>query len=117
MTIKPFLSDKIVLTEKLNLIKKDEIFEGDIDTAQILNNYFLILPVILKLENIVTATLFQITSKVVIKSIVKYRSHPTILKIGVVCNREHESLFLFSHVEKEEILKCKSRYRHSHKDN
>ena len=40
MTIKPFLSDKIVLTEKLNLIKKDEIFEDDIDTAQILNNYF-----------------------------------------------------------------------------
>ena len=39
-TIKPFLSDKIVSKEKLNLIEKDEIFKSDINIAQILNNYF-----------------------------------------------------------------------------
>ena len=41
----------------------------------------------------------------VIKSSVKYRNHPSILKIGEVCNRKQCSLFSFSHVDKEEILK------------
>ena len=41
----------------------------------------------------------------VIKSMVKYRSHPSIHKIGEVCNRKQCSLFSFWHVGKEEILK------------
>ena len=40
----------------------------------------------------------------VIKSSVKYRNHPSILKIGEVCNRKQCFLFSFSHVDKEEIL-------------
>ena len=58
-----------------------------------------------------TATQSQITSTITsdnitgIKSIVKYRKHPIILKIGEVCNRKQCSLFSFSHVDKEEILK------------
>ena len=40
-TIKPFLSDKIVSTEKLTLIEDDEIVESDINTVlQILNTFF-----------------------------------------------------------------------------
>ena len=40
----------------------------------------------------------------VIKSIIKYRNHPGILKIGEVCNRKQWSVFFFSH-DKEQILK------------
>ena len=41
----------------------------------------------------------------VIKSSVKYRNHPSILKRGEVCNRKQCFLFSFSHVYKEETLK------------
>ena len=41
----------------------------------------------------------------VIKCSVKYRNRPSILKMGEVCNRKQCSLFSFSHVDKEEILK------------
>ena len=41
----------------------------------------------------------------VIKCSVKYRNHPSILKMGEVCNRKQCSLFSFSHVDKKEILK------------
>ena len=40
-----------------------------------------------------------------IKSIVKYCNHPSILKVGEVCNRKQYSLFSFSHVDKKQILK------------
>ena len=40
----------------------------------------------------------------VIKSIIKYRNHPSILKIGEVCNSKQWSVFFFSH-DKEQILK------------
>ena len=54
-----------------------------------------------------TATLSQITSMIQLLNplIVKYRNHPSILKIGEVCNRKLCSRFCFSHVDKEEILK------------
>ena len=44
----------------------------------------------------------------VIKSSVKYRNHPSILKIGEPCNRKQCFLFFFSHVDKEEILSSDS---------
>ena len=39
----------------------------------------------------------------VIKSIIKYSNHPSILTIGEVCNRI--LIFLFLHVYKKQILK------------
>ena len=74
--------------EKVTLIEEDEILESDINTAQILNTFF-----------------FNNINDPVIKSSVKYRNHPSILKIGEVCNRKLCSRFCFSHVDKEEILK------------
>ena len=73
--------------EKVTLIEEDEILESDINTAQILNTFF-----------------FNNINDPVIKSSVKYRNHPSILKIGEVCNRKQCFLFSFSHVDKEEIL-------------
>ena len=106
-TIKLFLSNKIVSREKVTSIEEDEIIvESDINTAQILNNFF---------SNIVSnhkiaeyANCDPISDNIndpVVKSIVKYRNHPSILKIGEVCNKKQCSLFSFSHVDKEQILK------------
>ena len=74
--------------EKVTLIEEDEILESDINTAQILNTFF-----------------FNNINDPVIKSSVKYRNHPSILKIGEVCNRKQCSFFSFSHLDKAENLK------------
>ena len=90
----------------INLYQEDEIIESDINTVQILNTFF---------YNIVNnhkiaqyASCDPISDNInypVTKSIVKYRNHPSILKIGEVCNRKQCSLFFFfTYVDKEQIL-------------
>ena len=41
----------------------------------------------------------------IIKLILKYRDHPSILTIGEVCKEKSDSPFLFTGIDKEEILK------------
>ena len=41
----------------------------------------------------------------IIKLILKYRDHPSTLAIGEVCKEKYDSLFLFTGIDKEEILK------------
>ena len=89
--IKSFLSDKIVSKEKPNLVEMDEIFESDINTAQVLLNYFFNIASNLEIEkygycNLVSHSI----NDPVTKSIVKHRNHPTILKIEE-CNKQHRS--------------------------
>ena len=105
-TIKPFLSNKIVSREKITLIQEDEIVESDINTVQILNTSFFDIVSNLKITEYANCN--PISDKIndpVIKSIVKYRNHPSTLKIGEVCNTKKCSLFSFSHLDKAEILK------------
>ena len=40
--------------------------------------------------------------------LLKYRNHPSILKIGEVCNRKKCSFFSFWHADEEEILSLDS---------
>ena len=92
--------------EKVNLIEEDEIIESDINTAQILNTFFSNIVSNLKIAEYVNCDpIWDNINDPVIKSSVKYRNHPSILKIGELCNRKQCSLFSFSHVDKEEILK------------
>ena len=105
-TIKLFLSHKIVSREKVTLIEEDEIVESDINTAQILNTFFSNIISNLKIIEYVNCDpISDNINDLVIKSSVKYCNHPSILKIGKVCNRKQCSLFSFSHVDKEEISK------------
>ena len=105
-TIKPFLSNKIMSREKVTLIEEDEIVESDINTAQILNTFFSNIISNLKIIEYVNCDpISDNINDLVIKSSVKYCNHPSILKIGKVCNRKQCSLFSFSHVDKEEISK------------
>ena len=41
----------------------------------------------------------------IVKLILKYRDHPSILAIGEVCKEKSDSPFLFTGIDKEEILK------------
>ena len=95
-TIKPFLSDKIVSREKITLIEEDEIVESDSNTAQILNTFFSNIVSNLKIAEYTNCD--PVSNNIndpVIKSIVNYRNHPSILKIGEVFNRKQCSLFSF----------------------
>ena len=105
-TIKPFLSDKIVSREKVTLIEEEEFIESDSNAAQVLNTIFSNIVSNLKIAE--SANCDPISDNIndpVIKSIVKYRNHPSILKIGEVCNKKRCSLFSFSHVDNEQLLK------------
>ena len=82
--------------EKVTLIEEDEIVESDINTAQILNTFFSNIVSNLKIAEYVNCD--PISGNIndpVIKSSVKYHNHPSILKIGEVCNREQCSFFPF----------------------
>ena len=95
--------------EKVTLIEEDEIVESDINTAQILNTFFSNIVSNLKIAEYANCdSISDNINDPVIKSIVKYRNHPSILKIGEVCNRKKCSFFFFWHADKEEILSLDS---------
>ena len=95
--------------EKVILIEEDEIFESDINTAQILNTVFSNIVSNLKIAEYANCdSISDNINDPVIKSIVKYRNHPSILKIGEVCNRKKCSFFSFWHADEEEILSLDS---------
>ena len=95
-TVKPFFSDNVISSEKITLIEKDEIIGNDSDTAMVLNTSF---------PNIVSNRkrayyskcnpLSEFISEPVLRSIVKYRNHPSILKIGEVCHSSNTINFSF----------------------
>ena len=81
--------------------------ESEFDTVQTLKKFFSNIVSNLKISfPFRTANLFtENINEVVIKSIVKYRNHTSLPKIREVCNRRQQSLFFFSHVDKEQVLK------------
>ena len=77
--------DKIVSREKSTLIETDEIVESHINGAQILSNFFSNIVSNLKTAECVNwDPISDNINDPVIKSIVKYRNYPSILKIGDV---------------------------------
>ena len=119
--IQPFLFNKIVSKEKLTLIETDGIVESDNDNVvKILNTHFsniiyyivyffiILYHILSNLEIVEYGNSDPISDNInnpVIKSIVKYRNHPSILKVGEVCNKQQESHFSFTHVDKGQTLK------------
>ena len=82
-TVKPFLSDKIVAKNKINLTENGELIKTDVETAEILNDFFfsnIIQNLDITrysnnepfLDNIKDSTM---------KAILKYRNHPSIITI------------------------------------
>ena len=103
-TIKPFLSDKVTSTQKIILIENYKIVKNDNGTARVLDTFFsniLCDPKISDYNN--CNPMAENIQEPVLKAIVKYRNHTSILTIGEVCKKNPE--FSFRCVDKDEILK------------
>ena len=91
-TVKPFLSDKITSKEKITLIEENEIVSNDENTAQVLNTFFSDIVGSLNIpEYIANDPISDNISDPIIKLIVKYRKHPSILTIGEVCKERKQT--------------------------
>ena len=90
----------------MTLIDKEEIIIGDYNTAKVLNTFF---------SNIVSniniaeysncKPLANNISDPVLKCVVKYRNHPSILAIGEVFNKHPRLSISFSKINRGEILR------------
>ena len=100
-TVKPFLSDKMS-REKITLIEENEIVSNDEGTAQILNTFFSNIVGSLNISEYDTSDpMSDNISDPIIKLIVKYRKHPSILTIGEECKEKKHAVFSFSLAKKE----------------
>ena len=101
--VKPFLSDKTPSDKKIPLIEKDKIIKTDSNTANILNTFFSTIISNLNIpEYQVSDPISNDVSDPVLKSIQKYKDHPSIKAIEKIAKPNR--LFKFSNVEKREIL-------------
>ena len=101
---KPLLSNKVVYNERITLVEDDKIIENDKNTASILNEFF---------SNIITTLgipQYNETEPVnhnighpLMKAIMKYRFHPSIVAIKKNCTSGLS--FSFSQVKHHEIVK------------
>ena len=103
-TVKPFLFNRSVENEKIILVEKEEILTKDNSVAKVLNNFF---PNIVKTLGISDYMHSHPWAKEVndptLRAIMKYRNHPNVLTI--LDKYKNNSIFTFSHVTKEEVLK------------
>ena len=105
-TVKSFLSDKLMSKEKITLIEEDGIVSNDEDTAQVLNAFFSSIVASLNIPEYVTNEhISDNISDPIIKLLVKYRKHTSILTIGEVWKEKKYVTFLFSEVSREEIFR------------
>ena len=103
-TVKPFLSEKATFTQKIALIDNDKIVRSDNDTARVLNTFFSNVVSDLKIPEYSNCdALAENIQEPVLKAIVKYRNHPSILTTGKLCKRNPQ--FSFRCVDKDEISK------------
>ena len=107
--MKPFLSDKIVSKEQITLVENDEIISEESNVAQTLNSFFSNFVTNLKIPEYkdYDISFIENVSDPIIKLILKYRNHPSILTIGEACKNklDKQPLFSLSKVTKNEIVK------------
>ena len=90
----------------MSLVDKKEIIMGDHNTAKVLNTFFSNIASNLNIKEYWNCeALANNIRDLVLKSIVKYRYHPSILAIGEVCNKHPRLAFSFSKINRAEILK------------
>ena len=81
-TVKPFLSDKSINSDKIHLNENGELINSKTKTAEVLNEFFSNIVKNLKIpeyENLNRN--FQKVKDPVLKAILKYKNHPSIIAI------------------------------------
>ena len=80
--VKPLQSNKIMSSEKITLVERTKILKNDKETAKVLNNFFSTIIQNLKIpQNKEQDTISTSISDPVMRAIVKYRTHPSIIAI------------------------------------
>ena len=102
--VKPMLSKNIKSNKRITLIENDEIIKTEKGTAKVLNVFFS--KIVENLDNQqynVDDLICENINDPLLRAIVRYRNHPSIVTIKKFCNSK--SHFSFKNVQKEEILK------------
>ena len=102
--VKPFLSDKVSGKDEIHLLENNELVKTDLETPEVLNNFFSNVVQNLDISRISNEEQF-ITSieDRTLKAILKYRKHPSIVAIRNKC--KNNGSFSFAGVDKKEIEK------------
>ena len=86
------------------MVEKEEVLTKDNSVAKVLNNLSSnIVKTLGILDYMHSHSLAKEVNDLTLKAIVKYRNHPSVLTILDIC--KNNSIFTFSHVTKEEVLK------------
>ena len=97
--MKPLLSEKSCIRDRINISEKGEIGKSESETAESLNNFF---SNIVKNRNISRYSEFDPVTESTLKVLLKYKDHPSILATQGNCEKE---TFRFSEVNIEDIKK------------
>ena len=102
--VKALLSNKVVYNERITLVEDDKIIENDEDTASILNEFFSDIVETLGIPQYdETEPVSHNIGDPLMKAIIKYRFHSSIVAIKKNCNLCLS--FSFSQVECHKIMK------------
>ena len=100
--VEPLLSSKIISNEKITVVEGDKIIRGNNETAKVLNEFFANIATNLNIPQFnQTDRTSENISDPVIKAIVKYSVHPSIIAIKENCTSKFS--FNFSFAEKVDI--------------
>ena len=91
-------------TERITLIDNGEVFATEQDTANVWNTFFFNIVTNLKIPEYANYDpIANNISDPILKVIVRYRNHPSILTLEEVCKKSHKFSFSFSQVGKKDI--------------
>ena len=98
------LSKKVKSNERITLIENDEIIKTEKGTAKVFKTFFSNIVQNRDIQQYnVDDPICENINDPLLKAIVRYRNHPSIVAIKKFCNSK--SYFSFKNVQKEEILK------------
>ena len=102
--VKPFLSYKVSSKDEIHLLENNELVKTDLETAEVLNNFFSNVVQNLDISRISNEEYFiNCIEDRTLKAILKYRKHPSIVAIRNKC--KNKGSFSFVRVDKKEIEK------------
>ena len=102
-TIKPYLSDKSVKSDKIHLNENGNLIKGESETVEVLNNFFSNIVKKLKIpeyENL--NSIIENIKDPVFRAILNYKNHSSIIAIN---KTSKNSKFSFHEVNNEKIAK------------